>query len=516
MALLGIDIGTSGTKALVIDERGRVLGAHTVAHSLQTPRPGWTQQDPEEWWAAARKGVAGAVRKARLRGAEISAVGLSGQMHGSVFLDKRGKVLRPALLWNDQRTHCQSLEILRRAGGEHRMLQLAGNLPLTGYTAPKILWLREHEPRLYTRLAHILLPKDYIRYRMTGDLATDVGDGGGMCLMDVRKRTWSQELLRLLDIDPTLLPKLCESPEITGALGAGGAKVLGLRAGTPVVAGSGDVMTGAVGTGIVEPGIVGAALGTSGVVCAHSERLALDHQAGQVGRVASMCHAVPGAYLVYGCMLSAGGSLQWYAQTLRVADREKAKKAGKSVYELLMREAARAPAGCEGLLFLPYLTGERCPCADPHARGGWIGATRRTDSAMLVRSVIEGVTFNMNAILRIIRDEMGVEVRQVRATGGGARSRLWRQIQADVYSAPVAAMSTEEGAAYGAALLAAVGAGVFASVPEACQATLKPTQALEPNPKAAAVYAHQQAVFDRMYPSLRERFAEIAELSGTA
>lgn len=509
--LLGIDIGTSGTKSLVMDESGRVLATHTALHSLQTPRPGWTQQHPEEWWSATQKSVKGALRKAKLRPSDITAVGLSGQMHGSVFLDKRGKVLRPALLWNDQRTASQSREILQRAGGERRMLELAGNLPLTGYTAPKILWFRQNEPRLYAKLSRILLPKDYVRFRMTGDFATDVGDASGMCL--IRQRTWSDELLRILDIDKSLLPALYESPEITGTINAQGFQSLGLRKGTPVVAGSGDVMTGAVGTGIVEPGLISANLGTGGVMCAHSSTPALDDAGPILGRLATMCHAVPGAYVIFGCMLSAAGSLQWYADAFCQLEQAQSRSKKRSVFDLLLDQAADAPRGCEGLFFLPFLTGERCPWPDPAARGAWIGATRRTDKPMFTRALIEGVTFNMNVMLQIMRKQMGLPVRQVRATGGGAKSKLWRQIQADIYNAPLAITSAEEGAAFGAALLAGVGAGAFASVPAACRALIRPSEITRPAKKAAQLYARHQEVYDKLYGSLKQRFAEMAQLA---
>ncbi len=511
--LLGIDIGTSGTKSLVMDESGRVLGTHTVAHSLQTPRPGWTEQDPEQWWSAAQQSVKGVLRKEKVRGGEIGGIGLSGQMHGSVFLDKAGKVLRPALLWNDQRTAMQSREIVERAGGERRMLAMVGNLPLTGYTAPKILWFREQEPKKYARCAHILLPKDYVRYRMTGDFATDLGDASGMCLVDVKQRDWSGELLRILDIDLALLPKLYESPEVTGVLGAQGSKCLGLREGIPVVAGAGDVMAGAVGNGIVEAGLINANLGTGGVMCAHSDAPALDDAGEVVGRIATMCHAVPGAYVLFGCMLSAAGSLQWYADQFCDVEKALARRQKRSVFEVVLDLAEQAPAGCEGLFFLPYLTGERCPCPDPDARAGWIGATRRTDRPMIVRSIVEGVTFNMNAMLKIMSDQMGVPVKQVRGTGGGAKSKLWRQIQADIYDAPVAITNAEEGAAFGAALLAGVGVGVFKSVPEACRRLIKATDVTRPSRKQAGLYARHQAVYDRLYGDLKERFADMARLA---
>ena len=516
--LLGIDIGTSGTKSLLLGDDGRVAATATVAHSLQTPRPGWTEQNPEEWWTATQASVKKCLDKAKVDGGDVAAVGFSGQMHGSVFLDGGGVVLRPALLWNDQRTAKQSQEVLDKAGGPARMLDLVGNLPLTGYTVPKILWFRENEPDLWKRCRSILLPKDYVRYRMTGDLATDVGDASGTALLDIRTRQWSGELLGLLDIDAGLLPKLHESPEVAGALHAAGAAALGLKVGTPVVAGSGDVMTGAIGNGVVEAGLVNANLGTGGVMCAHSDEPALD-KGGEgaggapAGRVATMCHAVPGAYAIFGCMLSAAGSLQWYADEFAAGEKQTAQQQGRDVFEVLMDAAAEAPPGCEGLFFLPYLTGERCPYPDPQARGGWIGATRRTDSAALVRSLIEGVTFNMNAMLRIMTGPMRIPLTQVRGTGGGAKSALWRQIQAEIYDAPLALTNSEEGGAFGAALLAGVGKGTFASVPQACRDLIRPTNVTEPDAARAKLYARHQAVYDKLYGSLKDRFAEMDALA---
>jgi xylulokinase len=310
-----------------------------------------------------------------------------------VFLDGAGKVIRPALLWNDQRTAAQSDRITELAGGTSRMLSLVGNLPLTGYTVPKILWLADVEPKHYERTKHIILPKDYVRLKMTGEYATDVGDASGMALVDVKTRQWSDELLTILKIDKALLPKLYEAPEVTGVITESAAKLLGLKAGTPVVAGSGDVMTGAVGNGIVETGVISANLGTGGVLCAHADEPQLDNAGATVGRVATMCHAVPGKWVVFGCMLSAAGSFQWYADQFAQFESLAAKKSKGSVFELLIKEAEKAPPGSEGLFFLPYLTGERCPHPDPSARACWVGMTRRTDKAMLIRSLLEGVTW---------------------------------------------------------------------------------------------------------------------------
>ena len=463
--------------------------------------------------------MAAVLEQAGAAGADVAAVGLSGQMHGSVFLDAAGDVLRPALLWNDQRTAQQSRQILEIAGGPGRMLELVGNLPLTGYTAPKILWFRQNEPQLWARCKTLLLPKDYVRFRMTGDRATDVGDASGTALLDVRRRDWSGELLGLLGLDAGLLPGVFESPQVTGTLHAAGAAALGLRAGTPVVAGAGDVMSGAIGNGVVEAGLVNANLGTGGVMCAHSDAPALDRGDGDepaerpAGRVATMCHAVPGTYVIFGCMLSAAGSLQWYADELAQSERIAAGRAGRDVFEVLLDAAADAPPGCEGLFFLPHLTGERCPYPDPAARGGWVGLTRRTSRAALVRSLIEGVTFNMNAMLKIMTGPMRVPLAQIRATGGGAKSALWRRIQADVYDAPLALTNSEEGGAFGAALLAGVGAGAFASVPQACRDLIRVTAVTNPDAAAAALYARHQAVYDKLYRDLKDRFAEMAALT---
>jgi xylulokinase len=512
MYLLGIDIGTSGTKALVCDYKGKVLATAQSPHTLLTPKPGWTEQRPDEWWDATVIAVKAAVRKSKVKPEQVRAIGLSGQMHGSVFLDKSHRVVRNALLWNDQRTAKQCDDILAKAGGARRMLSMVGNLPLTGYTAPKILWLRDCEPAKYEKVAKIILPKDYVRLKLTGEIATDVADGSGMALIDLKTRQWSDELLGLLNIDKGLLPRLYESPEVTGALTASAAKLIGLAEGTPVVAGAGDVASGAVGNGIVEAGLISGSLGTSGVMCAHSDSAVIDEQSEPVGRVATMCHAVPGKYVVFGCMLSAAGSFQWYADQFAQYEAAIAKKSKRNVFELLTELAETAPLGSEGLFFMPHLSGERCPYPDPNARGGWIGASLRTDKAMLIRSLLEGVTFNMRAMLQIMRGPMNVPVRQVRGTGGGTKSPFWMQMQADIYDAPMAITNSEEGGAYGVALLAGVGIGVWDGIESACRATIKPVKVTKPNAKRVAQYARYAATYDKLYGDLRERFGEIASL----
>src|SRR5687767_6632595 len=359
--LLGIDVGTSGTKTLVCSERGKVLATATAEHPISSPKPGWSEQDPLDWWDATAKATRAVLKKAKLKAGDVGAIGLSGQMHGSVFLGDGEKPLRPALLWNDQRTAEQCAEIESKAGGREALIGLVANPALTGFTAPKILWVRQHEPKVYERTKHILLPKDYIRFRMTGEYATEVSDASGTLLLDVANRRWSDRLLTILSIDNALLPRLHESHEVSATLSAEGAKALGMNAGTPVVGGAGDNAAGAVGSGVVSAGIVFATLGTSGVVFAHSDTPALDPQ----GRVHTMCHAVPGKWCVFGCMLSAGGSFQWLRNQLGQSEVAAARKKGVDPYELLVAEARRAPAGCEGLFFLPYLTGERCPHPDP-------------------------------------------------------------------------------------------------------------------------------------------------------
>ena len=506
--LLGIDIGTSGTKTLVCDEDGTVLATAMAEHPISSPKPGWSEQNPEDWWQATCAATKAVLKKAKLKGTDIGGVGLSGQMHGSVFLGDGTAALRPALLWNDQRTAKQCETIEAKAGGREALIELVANPALTGFTAPKILWLRENEPKTYAKVKHILLPKDYIRFRMTGEYATEVSDASGMLLLDVKNRVWSDKLLSLLEIDKALLGKLHESQEVTGVLHGDAAIALGLRPGTPVVGGAGDQAAGAVGNGIVSAGIVSATLGTSGVVFAHADTPTRD----PLGRVHTMCHAVPDKWCVFGCMLSAGGSFQWLRNTLGQDEVAEARKNKVDPYELLIQQAETAPPGCEGLFFLPYLTGERCPHPDPLARGGWVGLTARTTRPMLIRSLIEGVTFGMRDALEIMRG-MNIPVTQIRASGGGARSLFWRQLQADVYQAPVVTTNASEGPAYGVALLAGVGTGVWKSVEEACKGSIKQAGKVSPNKKSAAAYEKSFRTYDKLYGDLKDRYAEMAALA---
>jgi len=508
---LGIDIGTSGTRTLAIDEEGRVLATASAEYPCDHPRPGWSEQDPEHWWTATVQTVGDVLDQAGLSPDEIAGVGLSGQMHGSVFLDSTGQVVRPALLWNDQRTVAECREIEERAGGREQLIRLVANPALTGFTAPKLLWLRNHEPENWDRVRQVLLPKDYIRYRLTGTYATEVSDASGTLLLDVANRRWSQELLSKLQIDPAFLPPCYESPEVSAQVSGIGGSAVGLAEGTPVVGGGGDQPAGAVGNGIVRPGAVAATMGTSGVVFAHTQELGFD----PLGRLQRGCHAVPGAWHAMGVVLSAGGSLQWFRNELGKAEMSVARKAGVDPYEILSDEAVLAGPGAEGLFFLPYLTGERTPHFDPDAKGAWIGLTVRHGRSHMIRSIMEGATFAMRDSLELIR-EMGAAIEQVRISGGGARSPLWRQIQADVYGHDVHTLESTEGPAFGAALLAQVGTGGYASVPEACDATIRLDSSTPTDPQIIPIYNRAYAIYRQLYKDLRTSFRSIGEFVESA
>jgi len=508
---LGIDVGTSGTKTLIMDPRGRVLATATAEQSVSSPKPAWSEQDPRHWWAAAVRATRQAIAKAGIDGKQVAGIGLSGQMHGLVCLGRDDKPLRPAIIWNDQRTAAQADEIEKAAGGKAGLIRMVGNVAMTSFTLTKLLWVRENEPGLYERIRHVLLPKDYVRLWLTGEHAGDVSDMSGTLLLDQRRRDWSAAALKLFKIDRDILPPVYESHEVTGTVTASAARRLGIAAGTPVVAGAGDQPAGAVGNGIVRSGLVSATMGTSGVVFVHSPRYVTDPK----GRVQTFCSAVAGEYCMFGCILAAGGSFQWFRNTLGAEEIAQAKAKGVDPYELLTRRAAKAPPGCEGLFFLPYLTGERTPHADPFARACWIGIHARTTRNELIRSVMEGATFAMNDAVTILR-QRGIRPRQIRLSGGGARSRFWRQMQADVYGIPCATVRTEEGPAYGAAILAAVGTGRFASVPEACAAIIKVTRTIRPDPATKRAYARCYKQYRRLYPALKGEFSNLAEPVGPA
>ncbi len=507
---LGVDIGTSGTKTIAIREDGTILASATVEYPLSSPKPGWSEQNPEDWWHATVATVQMILQSGKVKAAEVKGIGLSGQMHGSVFLDKDQKVIRPALLWNDQRTAAECAEIEQRAGGRKKLIGMVANPALTGFTAPKILWLRNHEPKNYERMVSCLLPKDYVRLRLTGEFATEVSDASGTLLLDVQNRKWSSALLKKLDLSPSILPQVYESEEVSGVLTAASAQLMGLPAGVAVVGGGGDQAASAVGNGIVRKGVLSATMGTSGVVFAHSDEVQIDPE----GRVHTFCHAVRGKWHMMGCVLSAGGSLQWYRNQLGQCEAAVAKTLGQDPYEVITAQAQQAPAGSEGLFFLPYLTGERTPHADPYARAAWVGLSLRHSRCHMARSVIEGATFAMRDCLEIIQ-EMKVPVKEVRLSGGGARSAFWRQLQADIYGVKTATINASEGPAFGVALLAAVGTGAYKNVVEACDATIKVTDSWQPETKTKKVYDAAYPLYAQLYRSLKSDYAAIAKFVAT-
>jgi len=504
--VIGMDVGTSGTKAIAIDSAGEVQASALVEYPLHSPQPGWAEQDPADWKRAALDALSQLAKALGSRSGDVTGLGLTGQMHGSVFLDAGNRVLRPAILWCDQRTAGQCDAITEKVGAE-RLIQMVCNPALTGFTAPKILWLRDNEPETYEKVRKVLLPKDYIRYELTGEFATDVADASGTLLFDVKNRKWHRELMSILEIDPDFMPPAFEGPEVTGKLSGAAASATGLPAGIPVIAGGGDQAAGGIGCGIVRHGAISSTVGTSGVVFAFSDEVALDGQ----GRVHTFCHSVPGKWHVMGVMLSAGGSLRWYRDTFCEAEKKMAEETGRDAYEFITESAETAPLGCEGLIFLPYLTGERTPHKDPFARGAFIGLTLRHGRAHFARSVLEGVAFGMRDSFEIIR-EMGVAVEQVRASGGGARSPFWRQIQADVNNAPLVLINVDEGPAYGAALLATVATGMHGTVEEACDATIRVVDSCEPDAGRAAEYDKWFAEYQQAYRALAPGFHRAAKL----
>ncbi len=490
--LLGIDVGTGGTRALILDDSGTVLGSATADHApFASPHTGWAEQDPDDWWRACRQAVPRALEAAGVDARSIAAVGLTGQMHGATLLDADGVVVRPALIWCDQRTQAEC-DALTEQIGAGRLIELTSNPALTGFTLPKLLWVRNTEPDAWSRVRHVLLPKDYIRYKLTGRLATDVADASGTLLFDVARRQWSDDMLRATGIDAALLPEAFEGPQVTGAITAAGAEATGLVAGTPVVAGGGDQAAGAVGMGIVEPGLVSATIGTSGVVFAATDRPALDPK----GRVHTFCHAVPGRWHVMGVTQAAGLSLRWFRDRFGSGAAD-----GRDSYERLTDEALAAPPGADGVLWAPYLMGERTPHLDADARAALVGLAASHTRGHIVRAILEGVAFSLRDSFGILQ-EMQVPVEAVRLGGGGARSPLWRQIQADVYGMSVQTVAAEEGAAYGAAVLAGVGAGLWADVDAACGRVVRVTSEVAPGDGRAAL-ERQYRAFRALYPALR-------------
>jgi len=494
MYFLGIDTSTTSSKALLVDESGNVIAVASSPHTLQTPKPLWSEQDPHEWWDAVSGSIRSVLEKAGIGGERIGAVGLTGQMHGLVLLDDAGNVLRPAILWNDQRTQSQCDEIHQRIGKE-KFIQITGNIALTGFTAPKILWVNENEPDVFAKVKHVLLPKDYIRYKLTGEYAMDKADGAGTVLFDLKSRDWSREVLDALGIDASWMPPTFEGPEFTGRVTPEAASATGLKVGTPVAAGGGDQAAQAVGVGAVEPGIVGLTVGTSGVVFATTSSALIEPN----GRLHAFCHAVPSMWHFMGVMLSAAGSLQWYRDTL----------ASDMSFDDLLKEAESILVGSEGLQFLPYLSGERTPHPDPLARGAFIGLTLRHSRGHMTRAVLEGVSFGLKDIFTLIQNAGLGAITQVHASGGGTKSALWRQVLASVLEAELVTVNTTEGAAYGAALLAGVGAGAWPDVVSACKASVKITGSTMPDSAQVDVYRKSYALYQELYPALKTSFGKM-------
>jgi xylulokinase len=494
MNFLGIDVGTSGSRAVLIDTQGRIVSSATVEHApFASPQTGWAEQDARDWWRASAAAVRAVLSKDGVRAEEIGAVGFSGQMHGAVLLDERDEVLRPSIIWCDQRTDAQCRALTAKVGAA-RLIELTCNPALTGFTLPKMLWVRELEPEVWSRARAVLLPKDYVRFRLTGDKATDVSDASGMLLLNVAERKWSDAMLDATELDEKMLPCVYESQEVTGTISAAGAEATGLRAGTPVVGGAGDQAAGAVGMGIVRPGTVSATIGTSGVVFAVTDRPSLDPR----GRVHTFCHAIPERWHVMGVTQAAGLSLRWFRDQFGASVDD-----GRDPYERLSEEAASVRAGADGALWTPYLMGERTPHLDPNARAALVGLTANHTRAHVIRAILEGVAFSLRDTFEIFK-EMSVPVETIRLGGGGARSNLWRQIQADVYGHEVEVVEAEEGAAYGAALLAGVGGGAWPSVDAACADVVRVAGRVKPQPDTVELMNRQYAAFRALYPSLRE------------
>jgi xylulokinase len=488
--VLGIDVSTTATKAVLVDEAGTVVAIGTSEYGFEQPHPLWTEQDPRLWWTATVEAIGEALGKAGLDGSSVAAVGLTGQMHGLVVLDEADQVLRPAILWNDQRT-AAACDLIRDRIGAGHLVEVTGNDALTGFTAPKLVWVLEAEPDVWRRIAHVLLPKDYVRLRLTGEHMMDKADGSGTILFDLARRDWSAEITSALEIDPGWLPPTREGPEVTGTITAAAAEATGLPAGTPVVAGGGDQSANAVGVGAVVPGRVALSLGTSGVVFATTDRPLYE----PAGRVHAFCHAVPGRWHMMSVMLSAAGSLRWFRDAL----------APGTEFGALVEAGAEVPVGADGLLFLPYLSGERSPHPDPRARGAFVGLTLAHDRRHLTRSVVEGVAFGLRDGMDLMVEAGMPAPAQIRASGGGTASPLWRQVLADVLDAEIATVSTTEGAAYGAALLAAVGSGWFPSVEAAADALVTASPVASPGPDVDR-YAELHAIYRGLYPALAPTF----------
>lgn len=503
---IGLDVGTSGAKSVLIDENGRIISTVTYEYNMLCPYPLWSEQEPEDWWEASKKSIIAVVNKSHVVKNDIKGIGLTGQMHGLVILDKNFKSLRPCIMWNDQRTQKECQEITDKIGFEN-LLKITGNAVLPGFTAPKILWVKKNETHIYEKIKHVLLPKDFVRFKLTGELAMDVSDASGTSLFDVAKRSWSMEIIEKLGIEKSWMPKIYESFEIVGKVKNDLCDEIGIAAGTPVVAGGGDQASGGVGTGTVSHGIISVVLGTSGVVFSATEKVLIEPK----GRLHSFCHAVPNKWHTMGVTLSAAGSFKWFKDVLGEYETEIAKKDNKSTYDLLTGRAEKSKPGSEGLFFLPYLSGERTPYPDPNAKGSFIGLTLRHNKSNIIRSVLEGVAYSIKDCF-LLSESLGVKSNHVSISGGGAKSKFWRQIIADVLDTEIATLSTTEGAPLGAAILAAVGTKQFSSVEEACGKMLSIDCVTAPISANVSTYIEFYEVYKGLYASLKSSFDKISSI----
>jgi xylulokinase len=507
MPLMGIDVGTSGTKAILISEDGKLLAESSRSYPIYSPEPSWFEQDPEDWWKAASEAIRELLGTSGVSPSNIKGIGLSGMYHGLVILDKDHKVLRRSILWNDQRTAKQSAYITEKVGRQN-LLRVCATSGAPYFTACKLQWVKDNEPKIYERIYKMMLPKDYVRLRLTGEFATDVTDASGTLFLDVRKRRWSDEMPGMLGVDRAILPSLVESPELSGKVSKKAAEETGLEVGTLVAGGAGDQASAAVGIGIVGEGIASYSIGTSGVIYAATKEMIIDEE----GRVNTFCHAVPGAWCVLVCINAAAGSYEWYASKLAAWEREEAKRRGVSVYAVLEEEASKAPLGSGKLIFLPYLAGERHPHTDTNARGVFFGLHAGHGRPELIRSILEGVSFAFRDCLDVIK-EHGVKIREIRATGGGAQSPFWMDIQVNTSAEPITMMAADAGgAAFGAAILGAVCAGVYGGVEEACGRLVRTGKKLLPDPNKAAEYNRYYGLYRGMYDVLKDSYLRLAEL----
>jgi xylulokinase len=504
--LLGVDIGTSGTKTVLFDEAGNTIASSVEEYPLYQPMIGWAEQDPEDWWRATYSTIQQVIAKSGIDASEIKGVGLSGQMHGAVLLDENNNVLRKSIIWCDQRSFAECQQITSIIG-EKRLIEITANPALTGFTASKILWVRNNEPQFYEKVKKILLPKDYIRYKLTGEFATEVSDASGMQLMDIPGRKWSDEVLSKLGIEKSMLGKLYESQEVTGKVNKSASSLTGLKEGTIVVGGAGDQAAGAIGNGIVKPGVVSSTIGTSGVVFAFSENVSIDPK----GRVHTFCHAVPNTWHIMGVTQGAGLSLKWFRDNFCIEEKRTAEQMDVDPYMLMDKEAEKVDAGCNGLIYLPYLMGERTPHLDPNAKGVFFGLSAKHEKRDMIRAVMEGVVYSLRDCLEIIK-EMGVDVSEVRASGGGGKSPLWRQMQADVFGTEITTINSSEGPALGVALLAGVGAGVYSNINEACDKVIEVRTRQSADMELNSRYSKFYGVYKNLYSSLKKDFTDLSTL----